>query len=91
MPASAGDTRDTGSILILELGRSPGEINGNLPGKLHGQCNLAGYSQWGHKESDMTKHVHTHTKVKYHYFTSILVFPTLLKTEAQRGQTRFHI
>ena len=26
-----------------------------LPGKFHGQRDLAGYSPWGHKESDMTK------------------------------------
>ena len=25
-----------------------------LPGKFHGQRNLAGYSQWGRKELDMT-------------------------------------
>ena len=29
-----------------------------LPGKFHGQKSLAGYSPWGHKELDMTKHVH---------------------------------
>ena len=48
-----------------------------LPGKFHGQRSLAGYSPWGHKESDMTEtlstererererdisvHTHTHT------------------------------
>ena len=32
-----------------------------LPGKFHGQKILAGYSPWGHKESDMTGHTHTHT------------------------------
>ena len=26
-----------------------------LPGKSHGQMSLAGYSPWGHKESDMTE------------------------------------
>ena len=31
-----------------------------LPGKLHGQGNLAGYSPRGHKESDTTEHTHTH-------------------------------
>ena len=31
-----------------------------LPGKLHGQRRLAGYSSWGHKESDMTEHASTH-------------------------------
>ena len=27
----------------------------SLPGKLHGQRSLVGYSSWGHKESDMTE------------------------------------
>ena len=26
-----------------------------LPGGFHGQRSLAGYSPWGHKESDMTE------------------------------------
>ena len=26
-----------------------------LPGEFHGQRNLAGYSSWGYKESDMTE------------------------------------
>ena len=30
-----------------------------LPGKFHGQRNLAGYSPWGHKESAMTEHIST--------------------------------
>ena len=29
-----------------------------LPGKSHGQRSLAGYSPWGHKESDMSEHKH---------------------------------
>ena len=32
-----------------------------LPGTSHGQKRLAGYSPWGHRESDMTEHTHTHT------------------------------
>ena len=39
-----------------------------LPGESHGQKSLAGYSPWGHKESDMPEepsmrvtHTHTHT------------------------------
>ena len=30
-----------------------------LPGESHGQKNLAGYIQWGHKESDMTEQLNT--------------------------------
>ena len=45
--------------LISGLGRSLGERNGNplpifLPGEFQGQRSLAGYSPWGHKESDTT-------------------------------------
>ena len=32
-----------------------------LPGKSHGQRSLAGYSPWGHKESDMTERDLAHT------------------------------
>ena len=58
LPASAGDARDVGSI--PELGRSPRVENGNplqyfLPEKFQRQRNMAGYSPWGHKESDTTK------------------------------------
>ena len=50
--ASVHNAGDRGSI--PELGRSPGEGNGNplqLPGKSHGQRSLVDYSPWGHKES----------------------------------------
>ena len=29
-----------------------------LPGEFHGQKSLAGYSPWGHTESDTTEHAH---------------------------------
>ena len=47
---------DPGSI--PGSGRSPGEGNGCplfLPGELHGQRSLVGYSPWGCKESDTTE------------------------------------
>ena len=49
---------DLGSI--PGLGRSPGEGHGDplqysCLENLHGQRSLAGYSPWGHKESDMTE------------------------------------
>ena len=35
-----------------------------LPGEIHGQRSLAGYSPWDHKESDTTERLtHTHTPV----------------------------
>ena len=54
-PANAGDMG-----LIPGSGRFPGEGNGNplqysWPGKSHRQRRLAGYSPWGHKESDTTE------------------------------------
>ena len=57
-PANAGDLRDLGSI--PGLGKSPEEGNGNplqyfLPGKSHGQRNLADYSPYGRTESDTTE------------------------------------
>ena len=39
----------------------------SLPGESHGQRSLAGYSPWGHKESDMTEHSTAATELKtYH-------------------------
>ena len=42
----------------------------------HGQRSLAGYSPWGHKESDMTEQLstHTHTRVKLPRFEFTLLF-----------------
>ena len=44
---------------LLRLWAGLGEGNGThssiLPGESHGQRSLAGYSPWGHKESDMTE------------------------------------
>ena len=58
MPASAGNTRDTG--LIPESGRSPGGGAWQLtpvflPGQSHGQRSLVGYGPRGRKESDKTE------------------------------------
>ena len=55
---SACNAGDPG--LILGLGRSPGEENGNplqysYLGNPHGQRSLTGYCPWGCKESDTTE------------------------------------
>ena len=67
LPANAGDARDAGSI--LGSGRSPGRGNDNL---LQYSC-LVGYSLWGHKESDtseqLTTHTHTHARTHAHTHT----------------------
>ena len=57
-PASAGDTRDMGSI--PGWGRSPWRRKWLATPflhawRIHGQKSLAGYSPWGHKESDTTE------------------------------------
>ena len=61
---NAGQKGDEGSIPAL--GRFPGGGNDNpvqyfLPGKSHGQRSLVGYSPWGHKESETTERLSTHT------------------------------
>ena len=56
-PAKAGDVG-----LIPELGRSPGEGNGN---PLQYSClgkSLVGYNPWGGKESDTTELLHFHNR-----------------------------
>ena len=58
LAANVGDTGDMS--LIPGLGRFPGEENGNLLQyscleNPHGQRSLAGYSPWGHKDSDLTE------------------------------------
>ena len=50
---------------IPGLGRSPEERNGNplqysCLENPHGQRTLSGYSPWGHKESDRSKHSTAH-------------------------------
>ena len=55
---SARNAEEPGSI--PESGRCPGEDNGNpvqyaCLENPHGQRNLAGYSPWTHKESDLTE------------------------------------
>ena len=53
--------------LIPGLGRSPEGGHGNpvLPGEYHGHRGLAGYSPWGHRESDTTERLSTASKKKY--------------------------
>ena len=57
-PANTRDIRKTGSV--PESGRCFGVGHGNpfqyfFPENPHGQRSLAGYSAWGHKESDTTE------------------------------------
>ena len=67
---SVSSAGDLGSI--PESGRSPGEGNGNslqysCLRDFHGQRSLAGYSPWGHRESDMTGRItHIHILLMKH-------------------------
>ena len=69
LPANAGDARVTGSnpeVAKILWRRTWQPTPVFLPGKLHGQRSLAGYSPHGHKESDMTEQLNTHTCVFTH-------------------------
>ena len=63
LPANAGDARTTDSILSrfypwvrkIPWRRARQPTPAFLPGESHGQRSLAGYSQPGHKELDMTE------------------------------------
>ena len=67
LPADAGDVETWIQSLGLEdpLEESMAAHFSVLPWRIHGQRNLAGYSPWGHKESDMTE-------ATYHTFTEHL-------------------
>ena len=43
-----------------------------LPGEFHGQKNLAGYSPWGHTESDMTEGL----TLSFFHLTSVYEYRT---------------
>ena len=62
LPTNAGDTGDQipslsqGDLLEEDVATH----SSILAWKFHGQCGPAGYSPWGHKESDMTELLSTH-------------------------------
>ena len=94
LPADAGDAGDVG--LISGSGRSPGARKLHptpifLPGKFHGQRSLEGFSPWGCKESHMTEHTLTHTRLrKRNYFEHsrqrVPGFPLSGQTPADTGK-----
>ena len=53
-----------------------------LPGKLHGQRSLVGYSPWDHKESDMTEQL-TYTHI--HFFSFIFISWSLITLQYCSG------
>ena len=68
LPANAGDTRDTGSDPWFRSEKIPWSRKWQptpvfLPGIVHGQRSLAGYTPWSCKELDTTEHTFMpHTK-----------------------------
>ena len=61
-PTSAGGAGDAGSILSQEdpLEKEMATHSSILAWEIQWtEKSLVGYSPWGHKESDMTQHVHT--------------------------------
>ena len=59
LPVNAGDARDTGFnpwVRKILWSRKWQPTPVFLPGKLHGQRILTGYSPWGYKESDTAEH-----------------------------------
>ena len=62
-PVMQGDARDEGLSFPWRRKWQPTPVF--LPGKSHGWRSLAGYSPWGHTESDMTEQLNTHTHTQY--------------------------
>ena len=56
-----------------------------LPGESHGQRSLAGFSSWGHKESDTIERLtHTHTHTRSNFRSIIDIFIALYSTTQER-------
>ena len=55
-PVNAGDIRDVFDPWVRKIPwrKKWQSTPVFVPGKFHGQRSLAGYTPWGHKESDMT-------------------------------------
>ena len=82
---SEESTCNSGDLVsVTELGTSPREGNGYplhyscLENPSHGQRNLAGYSAWGHKESDTTERLSTHTNDVYIYMCVCIYYVEIL-------------
>ena len=76
--------------LLPGRGRSSGVGNGNplqLPGKFYGQRSLAGYSPWGHRESDTTEATE-HGKAKGLWHSSRKISPGI---RTLQGQVHLHL
>ena len=59
LPANAGDSDSVSGVGKIIWRRKWQSTLVLLPGKFHGQRNLAHRVAWGHKELDMTEQTHT--------------------------------
>ena len=65
-----------------------------LPGKCHAQRSLMGCSPWGHKESEMTEHTHTHTRddhetIEHNFFLSSPKYDAINNQRSQKIMLEF--
>ena len=84
-PANAGGARDAG--LIPGSGRIPWSRKWQLapvflPRKFHGQRSLVGYSSWGCKELDSTKHTELSCIINMWFWICSLVTPSVFFTSS---------
>ena len=66
LPATAEDVRDVGNVRKILWRRAWQPSPVFLPGESHGQRSLAGYSPWGHVESDTTQQPGTRARKAGH-------------------------
>ena len=59
-----------------------------LPEKSHGQRSIAGYSPWGHKESDTTGHMQAHGSSIFSFLRTLHGLPRQLSGQRIRLQCR---
>ena len=52
-----------------------------LPGKFHGLRSLVGYSPWGHKESETTEQLHSHSQYTYLLLQSVWISYAVLSSQ----------
>ena len=67
----------------------PGESHGQR--SLAGQRNLAGYSPWGLKESDMTKQLDNNNKICCEFFCPLAVLVDRSHSMFVKGCLRQHV
>ena len=85
-PANAGNPSS-----IPGSGRSPGEGNGFLPGKSHGERGVAGYGSWSHKRvgRDLATKTARHPSMRASLVSLVKNPPAMQQTQARslgRGQ-----